>query len=166
MKKLLSLTAIGSLGLTLAAPIAARCLDDQGCGKRRFERVSRCFKMVGACRTDSKNPRITCWQNGARTIFSAHGNARYITRFVGAHGRLCQVAVSSPSPEGFTVTYIRIRRRKWVYEHNMEGVRVTCPNGEVESYTAAELASPECLARAVGESVPDFCEVGRCRRPE
>ena len=139
------------------AGAATHCLRDS-CAQRLLRRAARCFDAGGRCIRDDP-AGVTCWENGARSItrtFAATGAER--TAYVNPTGRTCQVVTSVVDATGYQrTTHVR-RRRKVVFQALADGLRVRCPGGRVERYTAEDLASPACP----GGAPPVACDAGRC----
>lgn len=139
-----------------AAPRAPRCVRD-GCARRFLDRAARCFDPQGRCVQDPGG--VTCWENGARSevvTYAATGAERAVYR--GPAGRICQTVTSVRGDDGFQRTTHRRGNRQVVFRASAEGLRVRCPGGRVERYTAAELAAPECASAAP----PPACDPGSC----
>jgi hypothetical protein len=156
--RLISRLAVLVAILGVSAPESgARCLSDS-CAQRLLRPAARCFDPEGPCVRDDGSG-VTCWANGARsTTFSFLDRGAERSIYVGPGGRRCQIVTSVPDADGFQrTTHVR-KGRRVVFVASAAGLRVTCPGGRVERYTAAELASPACPPGPPAVT----CDAGHC----
>jgi hypothetical protein len=120
----------------------------------------RGFVAKGACTRDFSALATTgavtdCWANGARATLTGFGSGTGVSELVSRKGRVLRTGETIVAGGSVTITYRR-GRRTWTLVRAPDGAfAVTCPDGAVETYTAAEVAARGCGPIAE-------CPVGTC----
>jgi hypothetical protein len=136
--------------LLLGSVAEARRLRCPGAFAKSCVRVLyRGFVAKGACTRDfgalaSAGAVTDCWANGARATITGFGSGSGLSELVSKQGRTVRTGETVVAGGTVTITYRR-GRRTWSLVRALDGgFTVTCPDGAVETYTAAEVAAGGC----------------------
>jgi hypothetical protein len=141
---------------TFVPPAAARRKPRLHCegpfAKSCVRRLYRCFDAAGGCSRDINRffdlGTVTdCWENGARATITGFGaGTTGTTTLTDSAGKTCRIGTNvGLGSTAIEITYVIGNRRRYVVTRSDDGAfTVRCPRGNVEEYSAEDVATFGC----------------------